>query len=144
MLNIEYAPSEMEGDVLDCLATRDVDSSESQESLNLGLSEDLTEGFRAGNGTRFLVYEAEDFLLNCEEEGWLTTLKAHKEGEAPLVVLILGALFAPASDLTYTQRADILRIMMVDPDLHVLTLEDAPDVAELILAFARVSAKTIG
>lgn len=144
MLNIEYAPSEMEGDVLDCLATRDDDSTESQEVLNLGLSEDLTEGFRAGNGTRFLVYEAEDFLRNCEDEDWLTALKAHKEGEAPLVVLILGTLFAPASDLGYDQRADILHTMMVDPDLHVLTLEDAPDAAELILAFARFSNKEIG
>jgi hypothetical protein len=144
MLNIEYAPSEMEGDVLDCLITRDGDSSEPQELINLGLSEDLVDGFRAGNGARFLVYEVEDFLLNCEQDGWLTTLKAHKEGDAPLVVLILGAIFAPASDLTYAQRADILRTMMVDPDLHVLTLEDAPDAAEIILGFARVSAKTNG
>ena len=137
MLNIEYAPCEIDSDVLDCLEHRDHDSREPEEEINLGLSEDLRTGFRLGNGVRVLSLNAEQFLGVFEHPDRLIALKQEADAGAPLVLLIEGTVFAPASPLTYQQRSEALRSLMLDPDVHVLTLEDATDVAELILAFAR-------
>ena len=137
MLNIEYAPCEIDGDVLNCLEDRDIDSREPEEEINLGLSEDLRTGFRLGNGVRILPLNAEQFLVVCEQQERLIALKQEADAGAPFVLLIEGNIFAPASPLTYRQRSEAMRALMLDPDVHVLTLEDATDVAEIILAFAR-------
>ena len=138
MLNIEYAPSEMGGDILDALENREHDPQDAPEEIHLGLSEDLVCGYRLGNDTRVLVLDAEAFLQQFELSNGRKGLLDEAGECSSLVIIVIGNVFAPASSLTYSQRANVMRDLMKDAQVNFLVLEDEVDVAEILLAFARV------
>jgi hypothetical protein len=129
MLNVEYAPSEQETSAYESLEERD--------DVQLGMSEDLTSGYRLADGTIFLPMPAEEFLVLLENPNWLATLKAQKPKDASLVLVIEESLFTWASPVDYPERAGAIATLMKDPDIQFMILEDGPDICEVICAFAR-------
>lgn len=138
MLNIEYAPSEMGGDILDSLENREHDPQDVPEEIHLGLSEDLTCGYRLGNDTRVLVWNAEMLLQEYELGDGRKALLAEAGECSSLVLIVIGNVFAPASSLTFAQRANVMRDLMKDTQVNFLALEDEVHAAEMLLAYARL------
>lgn len=129
MLNIEYAPYEQETTAYECL--------EKLDYVQLGMSEDLTRGYRLTDGTIFLPVQADEFLMSIEKPNWLEILKANKPKNGSLVLVIEESLFPLASPVDYPARAAAIVTLMKDPAIHFVMLEDGVDTSEIICAFAR-------
>lgn len=129
MLNIEYAPYEQETTAYECL--------EELDYVQLGMSEDLTRGYRLTDGTIFLPVQADEFLMSIEKPNWLEILKANKPKNGSLVLVIEESIFPLASPVDYPERAAAIVALMKDPSIHFVMLEDSADTSEIICAFAR-------